>query len=325
MRRQAHVRPLPVVFTALLSCAIPLAAAVLETIASQSPTVVITIDPTRTYQTFRGWGANLSFMRDLNFVAQAAVDRVIDEAVNDLGLTFLRIGFGYLSEPVNDNANPRDIDWSGFLDKESIDREGARGLLAFARLVRANGETPVLLLNRDWGDSAPSWKSDAEFAEHIAATLLYYRDHLGIDIAFTAIDNEPDHGGDPYTPEREHAIIKVMGPALKSFGLSTKIALDEGLNPQTVWNAVSAMGNDRNVWPYIGLLNWHLYGPTDPFRSQIRDVGIKRGIPTAQTEAAAGIGHLADDLTLGGVSVLDSVSTGGWRRARRRQLFRHGP
>ena len=268
---------------------------------SQASTVVVTVDPSRTYQTIRGWGADMSFIRDLNYVSQPTLDQIIEEAVNDLGLTFLRLGFGYLYEPFNDNADPRNINWSAFLDKRSIDLEAARGLLAFKQKVEANGGTPVFLLNKDWEDTAPSWMTHAEFAENVAATILYYRNQHGIDVAYTSIDNEPQRF-DPYTPAVQQAMIKVMGPALESFGLATKIALAEGIDAKSTWDYVSFMQNDASVWSYIGLLNWHLYGTNDPFRSQLRDFGRARGIPTAQTEYPARINDLVDDLVLGGVS-----------------------
>jgi O-glycosyl hydrolase len=266
----------------------------------QQVPVRVTVDASRTYQTVGGWGASLSFIRDLNFVAQPTLEQVIEEAVNDLGLTFLRIGFGYLSEPFNDNANPREIDWERFRDKASIDREGARGLVAFAGKVRANGESPVLLLNREWEDP-PAWMSNAEFAEAVAATILYYKNQLGLDVTFTSIDNEPMHY-DAFTPDRQRAMIKVMGPAFESFGLATKIAVNEGIDARSTWDYISEMQGDRSVWPFVGLLNWHLYGDNDPYRSQIRDFGKARGIPTAQTEYHAQIKDFIEDLTLGGVS-----------------------
>jgi O-glycosyl hydrolase len=270
-------------------------------VPSQGPAVVVTVVPERTFQTIRGWGADFSLNRNLNFVSQATVEQLIEEAVNDLGLTFLRIGFGYLHEPYNDNSNPREIDWSRFMNKGSIDREGARGLRAFVQRVEANGEVPTFLLNREWEDSAPSWMNDAEFAETVAATILYYKNQLGVDITFTSVENEPMKH-DSYTPAKHRGIIKAMGPAFEAFGLSTKVALNEGIDARSTWEYIDALRGDRTLWRYIGLLNWHLYGTNDPYRSQIRDFGMARGIPTAQTEFPAHVYNLADDLTLGGVS-----------------------
>jgi O-glycosyl hydrolase len=286
----------------LLAAAAIILIALAPRAAAPPPDELVTINPFVRFQTMRGWGATLSFMRDLNFVSQAAVDQMIDESVNDLGLTFLRIGYGLLAEPFNDNGNPQAINWAGFHDANTIDRDVARGLGRFTQLVQANGETPSFLVAKDWEFSAPEWMTDAEFSEHVTANLLYYRNQHGIDITFNAIDNEPGFF-DPYTPSRQQSIIKTMGPMFQANGLSAKIALNEGFDASSTWTYIAALQNDPGVWPHVGLLNWHLYGTNDPFRSQIRDFGLARGIPTGMTEyTGAQIGHLMDDLTLGGVS-----------------------
>ena len=79
-----------------------------------------------------------------------------------------------------------------------------------------------------------------------------------------------------YTAERQRSIIKVMGPMFQANGLATTIALNEGIDARSTWTYIDAMRNDANVWPHIGLLNWHLYGTNDPYRSQIRDFGAAR-------------------------------------------------
>ena len=141
----------------------------------------------------------------------------------------------------------------------------------------------------------------AEFAENTAATILYFRERHGIDITFTTIDNEPGNF-DPYTPSMQQAMIKVMGPAFQAFGLPTKIALAEGISAQRTWTYVDQMKNDSAIWPHVGLINWHLYGTNDPFRSYLRDFARTKGIPTGQTEFPATINDLMNDLTSGGVS-----------------------
>jgi O-glycosyl hydrolase len=271
-------------------------------IGAAVPAEVVTLNPSVRHQTMRGWGGTLSFLRNLNDISQPTIDQIVDEAVDDLGLTFLRIGYAMLQEPFNDNANPRSINLAAFNDADVIDREVAQSTRRFNQRVQANGEPPTYLLDKDWESSAPAWMNDEEFAENITATVLYFRNRHGIHINFNSIDNEPTHF-DPYTPERQRPMIKVMGRMFQENGLSTKVALNEGINASSTWDYIKAMENDADVWPHIGLLNWHLYGPNDPFRSLIRDFGAARGIPTAMTEfTQAQISHLIDDLTLGGVS-----------------------
>ena len=90
--------------------------------------VDVTVDPSVRHQTIVGWGATLSFLHNLNYASQDVVHEIVSDAVNDLGLTFLRVRDGVLDEPVNDNPDPGNIDWAGFQDAEAVDREVARGL-----------------------------------------------------------------------------------------------------------------------------------------------------------------------------------------------------
>lgn len=299
--KSVHQRPRLVAGLGLVVLSLLVGARLLSTWASAQAPTTVTISPAITYQTMRGWGADWSLTRDVNFVSQETRDQLVEEAVNDLGLTFLRCCFGRLTEPFNDNSDPLSINWSAFYDALTLDSEVSAGLGLFKQKVEANGEPPTFLLNRDWENSAPSWMSHAEFAENTAATILYLRERHGINVNFTTIDNEPTNF-DPYTPAVQQAMIKVIGPAFERLGLSTKVALAEGISAQSTWTFVDFMKNDAAVWPYIGFINWHLYGTNDPYRSFIRDFAKTKGIPTGQTEYPASINDLMNDLTSGGVS-----------------------
>jgi hypothetical protein len=200
---------------------------VLSSRVAAQPPVTITLNPAITYQTMGGWGADSSFMRDLNFVSQDTLNQITEEAVNDLGLTFLRCCFGRLTEPFNDNSDPRSIDGSGFTDFAAVDHDVALGLGLFKQRVEANGETPTFLLNKDWEDTAPSWMNAAEFAENTAAMIIYLRDRHGINVTFTTIDNEPSNF-DPYTPSLQQSMIKVMGPRCKRSGSTPRLRSQRG-------------------------------------------------------------------------------------------------
>ena len=100
----------------------------------------------------------------LSAVDPKAVDQLIDDLVENLGLTFLRVQDGVLDEPLNDNGDPNVIDWSRFHDGPAIDREVDRGLRRFITQVRARGRQPTIMLVKDWRGSVPSWMDDAEIA-----------------------------------------------------------------------------------------------------------------------------------------------------------------
>ena len=265
------------------------------------PEVDVLVDPAARRQTIVGWGATLSFLHNLNYASQDVVHEIVSDAVNDLGLTFLRIRDGVLDEPVNDNVDPGAIDWSGFQDGEAVDREVARGLSRFLALVRDRGETPALLLSKD-AFPRHDWMSEAEFAEHLLANLLYYKTQHGIDLTYAAVQNEPPSGS--AADERHRGIIRLLGPRLTAAGLATRLALNEGADTRSAHSQISAVLDEAGVRPHVGLLSWHVSNVNDPFRALLRDIGGSRAIPTGMTSATgAGFEELLADLTDGNVSI----------------------
>jgi len=113
--------------------------------------------------------------------------------------------------------------------------------------------------------------------------------------------NEPGNQNSFYAPVLAR-MIKALGPRMQAAGLSTKIVYPECEYAAASWNFIQTVQADAEMWPYVGLLSYHLYGDNTP-RPQIRDFGLARGLPTAQTEFMwLDINYLYDDLTLGGVS-----------------------
>jgi O-glycosyl hydrolase len=265
----------------------------------------VTLDPAQRFQFVGGWGASLSFMRDQSYVSQAAVDQMIDEAVHDLGLTFLRIGAGRLTEHTNENADPHVADLGAFDDVDTIDWELQQGGLGrFRAAVVANGEVPRFLMNTE--PEQPAWMSDDELAEHFAANALAYRAR-GVDVDWYSIYNEPDLHAPENTPAgaftaaRQRAILPLMGQQFARYGLATKAALAENFQASSALAYAQAM--DQPAWDAIGLLNWHGYGTNDPYRAQLYATAQARGLPAAMTEwGGANPRDLFDDIALGGVS-----------------------
>ena len=266
--------------------------------AHQTPTFTFQINNAVRYQTWRGWGGTLSVNRGLNHVPQVAMDQIIDEAVDDLGLTFVRVQDGVLSEPLNDNDDPNTINWAGFYDTAAIDLEVSRGLGRFVAKVRAKGIEPVVMLDRAPSVSSASWMNPAEAAEQILANLIYYKTKHGIDITYVPIEREPDSTSAMF----QRTVINILGPKLVANGLSTKVALNEGRTAENAWSMINALKDDSSVMQHVGLFSWHGYGAADPYRALIRDAGMARGIPTGMTEHSGGqVANLIDDV-LGGAS-----------------------
>ena len=293
----------------------------------------VTLDPSVEYQTVLGWGAS-SYSPP--WTTAELREEVIREAVNDLGLTRLRLEgtSGNRSndrrwEWLNDNGDPEDIDWSAF-NTAGFDERTAETVTPFKDQVEANGETfncyvsPSLF---DGGSSGevPPWllHNPGEYAEFAEAFLVRLRDVHAIEADYYCILNEAGNNN-PFTASVVGRMIKALGPRLEALGLRTKIQFPECVNANTSWNYIQTLRNDPEVWRYIGCVSYHLYGGNDA-RPSIRDFAWARSLPTGQTEyMGLTMDHLYDDFTLGGVSYWEIYGIGSQFQSNYSRLGRTG-
>ena len=295
-------------------------------LAVPSLAATVTINPAQQFQTILDWGVTTAL--DIpTYISQPdkALSLILEEQVTNLGLTSFRwsmpggsnlsVGSSPLFpdpstdwEHFNDDGDPNHVNWPLF-GTAYVDDYATRILVPMKEKVEANGDAFNLYLDQGGSETTPSWiiNDPEEYAEFTTSFILYLKDTYGITARFTAIRNEPENGS-PFTPAVHSAMIKTLGPKLLALGLPTMIDFSEGMSAQGTWDYIQALQNDSAVWPYIGLLSYHLYGTNDPYRSYIRDFGIANGIPRAQTEYIGLTSDiLYDDLTLGGVSLWDQT------------------
>jgi hypothetical protein len=272
--------------------------------------VDVTIVPAVEHQTILGWGASTASVD----IPQPLRDQILDEAVFDLGLTRLRLGppSGNRSterrwEWLNDNGDPDDINQAAF-GTTWLDKDVTAWYAPFKQRVEAHGDPFCLYVSPSFFDggssgAVPIWllQSPGEYAEFAISLITHLRDTHGITPDFYCILNEPGNSN-PFTENIVGKMIKTLGPKLQALGLSTQIEFPECVSPNRSWDYIQALQDDPEIWPHVGLLSYHLYGSRGS-RPNIRDFGIARGIPTAQTEfIGTTVQHLYEDLTLGGVS-----------------------
>lgn len=281
---------------------------------------VVTLRPQVTYQTILGWGASSDWSDDvIRLVPRDVKEAILDEAVNDLGLNRLRYFTGTYTQPwerFNDDGNPEHINWSGF-NTAWHDVKMEELFRPFKQRVEALGSPFDVYLSPDFTEVAgiPAWlvSNPAEYAEHAMALLLYLRERHGVTPQYFVIQNEPLNGSRHATPEFHRRVIEVLGPRLRALGLPTRIQFVDGISPQATWNYIDALQHDEHIWPFVGLLSYHLYGTADPYRTRIRDFGRTKGIPTAQTETlSADVRTLFDDLSIGNVSYWEAAFAFVW-------------
>ncbi|GMU22049.1 MAG: hypothetical protein AMXMBFR13_21370 [Phycisphaerae bacterium] len=275
--------------------------------------VAVTLDPDVRYQTIMGWGASSWLPPKITPALRA---ELIETAVNEFGLTRLRLeppggnaAHQRRWEWDNDNADPYDTDWSA-LNTAGMDERVTEMVAPFKQRVEANGERFTMYLSPSFfnGGSTgeiPAWlfHHPAEYAEFATSMLLYLKQTHGLEVDYYCILNEPGNNN-AFWENQVAGMIRVLGPWLSALGLDTKIQFPEAISADTSWGFIRALQNDASIWPYVGLLSYHLYGSNDPARSKIRDFGLARDLSTAQTEYMnLSMDILHADLINGGVSV----------------------
>ncbi len=279
----------------------------------------VMVNASTQYQIILGWGA--SSWRP-PWVTAALKDEVFYEAVNDLGLTRLRLEIpgGNRADDrrwewYNDDGNPENINWTAF-NTASFDNHVADAVTPFKQLVEARGEqfdiyvSPSYFNGGSTGE-APAWllHSPGEYAEHALALLTRLKNIHGIDADWYCILNEAGNNN-PFTSAVVGRMIETLGPKLAALGFKTKIQFPECVNANTSWNYIQALQSNDKIWPYIGMLSYHLYGGNTEM-SSIRDFALARSLPTGQTEyMGLTMDHLYDDFTLGGVSYWEIYGIG---------------
>ncbi len=300
-------------------CTSFLGAAVILCAASAWADVTITVDPGTQYQTIQGWGA----MANGEDIPQYLREQVIDTAVNDYGLTRLRLeppggnGPGKTRwEWLNDNGDPDAINWAA-LNTAACDRKVTDWVLPFKQKVEANGDPFSLYVSPSFFDggssgTAPTWliNSPGEYAEFAASLLLRLKNVHGITADYYCIMNEAGNNNS-WSASVVGRMIRTLGPKLQGLGLSTKIQFPECMNADGTWSYIQALQGDPDIWPYVGLISYHLYG-SNTRRPDIYSFALSKGLPTAMTEYMnETTQHLYEDLTLGGVSFWETYGYNG--------------
>jgi len=110
--------------------------------AASADSAAVTLRPDVRYQTIMGWSAMPWYPQ----VSAEVRDQVLDEAVDDLGLTRLHWTVPSGNRPrerswerVNDDGDPLHFNWPAF-GTESVDRSIRTWVLPFKRRVEARGE-----------------------------------------------------------------------------------------------------------------------------------------------------------------------------------------
>ena len=302
---------------------------------------LITIDPSKTYQTMKGWEVTPRFWeqdkkRDRYDPSwQAHKDEIFRRLVNELGIDRIRIeiksgaenpidywtefeagriGYNKVKrhrfEKINDNDDPRLVNRSGFHFSE-LDYQ-MKMLLSIKRLVEANGEKLFVNLvyvdfkgTEEKGNISHARQPD-EYAELIVATFEHLKKTYGITPDAFEVILEPDNT-DHWGGRQIGAGMVAAVTRLNQAGFSPQI-----IAPSTAAARLSVDYFDRamevpGASKLITTLAYHRYydnaSAMEKILPRIADRAKRFGIDTAMLEHLEGdVAELHDDLTKANVS-----------------------
>lgn len=270
--------------------------AVLSAMKLLGPTVLaygqatVTVDGNKTFQTLHGWGGN-TYSWILNGWNGWSNDQVYEIAFNELGTTHLRLVTEFESwEPENDDGDPNHFNWVYFQSRFQQTDDKARLVQSDFNMMHkiANMFKKQLLIGiwnvPDWMVQDPAKKDHrdlpysqhAEFAESVAAYLLWARDQRGIQIPEIILANEPDGTYIEYSPEELRDLIKTVGAKFKREGIVTKIVAPDLASPYfdpDIW--VTTLLNDSVAVSYLSAISYHTYyveGGPDQWNAKFENI-----------------------------------------------------
>jgi O-glycosyl hydrolase len=265
----------------------------------------VTIDGGITFQTIHGWGGNTYGWLDHGWNGWED-ERVYEIAFNELGTTHLRMVTEFECwEPENDDGDPDHFNWAYFQSR--FQQSDTKALLAqsdFNMMNKIVNTFKKKLMIGIW--NVPNWmvrdpaKKDhrdlpydkhAEFAESVAAYLLWAKNQRGIHVPEIVLANEPDGTYLEYSPAELRDLIKTVGAKFNREGITTKIVAPDLASPYFApeqW--VTTLLADSTAASYLSAISYHTYyvdGGPDQWNAKfakIAELAAEKKLPVYYTE-----------------------------------------
>ena len=281
---------------------------------------VITIDPSKVYQTISAWEATAQAGQD--FASYPTYrDELISSAVNDLGINRLRVearsGFETTAanaslgsrdkryEIVNDNDDPFQIDPAGFSFAD-LDKTIEQVVLPMRKLLDDRGER--LFVNLNYVDFGPSdfehKENPEEYAEFILAVFLHMKEKYGFVPDTVEAILEPDTDAADWTPTQVANAIAAAAPRLKANGFEPAFIAPSTKDAAAALDYIDEIANVAGALEPVVEFAYHRYsGVSEDVLKSIAERSSRHGKRTSMLERiGADQKALHDDLTLANVS-----------------------
>ncbi|MEQ8704976.1 MAG: T9SS type A sorting domain-containing protein [Phaeodactylibacter sp.] len=237
----------------------------------------LTLDASTELQEIQGFGA--FYDRSGNLA---------EEAVNDMGLSIIRVEIEPEFEPVNDNDNASIVNYDA-LDFDYIHPGIAKYKAAFEAAavqdwkVIATAWSPPYWMKYSLAEiggplnSAPGWGGTdnkvrpelyEEYAEFLAAWWLAVKAKTGVEVYAICPQNEPAYSqfynSAILSPERFAEVVAVTGPKFEELGVTAKIFMpeqnfDQGVNGYSMLAYMEALKAHPTASQYTDIIATHGY------------------------------------------------------------------
>ena len=274
--------------------------------SARAATVTVDIHVER--QTITGIGSNYAgnWGDELVGPSMPYFDNIGVYNSDHLDLAHVRVPISMIGwEPKNDDNDPTHINWSGF-----VETSGTKNLLLMIKDLEQRKIPVIGTISQfpDWLVSNPGnvdrrkLKDYAEGVEHVAAFLLYAKEHYGVTIPYLGV-NEPNGGCCMlrFSPAELGKFIELAGSRFAALGLDVKFILD-------IWDVIALVDyeplyDDPRVKPYLGPVVYHYYGVQhaafpDRFLAAAYDFAKNHGLPIWVTELGSNA-NCGDDVKTG--------------------------
>jgi O-glycosyl hydrolase len=239
----------------------------------------VTIDLSKRYQTMDGFGVNINgtYFRE-------SQKPMIDMLIDDLGATIFRLDpYGITNwEAVNDNDDPKVMNWEYYNDRYSIPTFEASW--AAARYLNSRGIKPFMALS----GTAPEWMLDSkpltpeppdhkrdlsrpyhlnpamydEFAEEVVSMAVYARTKARIDFTYFGPLNETDcypAEGPRVDPSETPRLLNAISHRLRQEGLGdVRLVVAEQCGLERDY--AGPILNSGDLMSQVGVFAFHSYG-----------------------------------------------------------------
>ena len=304
-------------------------AALLTSVASEA-VVTLSVDSAQRHQSWEGWEATVEqfhidvpFPGDQHPVPQNILNGLIDDAVNNLGLTALRLEVhpvhrGGGMEESNDNKDPFVLD-SGKIRWANLDAYVRCIAIPFKQRVEARGEKFTLNLHAVawgvWHWHSPTSDPGQEYAEFMMACLDRLKDRHRIVPDYLTIYNEPNNGS-----EGRDVVIRAMKKLtarMQAAGYATKLRFPDTSTASAALSWFDRLvATEPGLMRQVGHLSFHGYGGFNPSTlNAIRSRAEEHGIATSQTEWWFTSNHPPDifsSMTEADVTLYQPYALGAW-------------